>query len=65
MTIISVLLGLIVGLVVYFVLTAVIHFQHSTLLFGLLAVLVGVAIAFNGVGGNWFHRGPGNAPPNG
>lgn len=46
MSVINVLLGLLVAVVVYIVATALIVFAHSTLVFGLVAVLIFVAIAF-------------------
>lgn len=46
MSVINVLLGLLVAVVVYIVATALIVFPHSTLVFGLVAVLIFVAIAF-------------------
>lgn len=48
--IINVLIGAIVAIIFYVVATALVHFQHSPLIFGLIAVLIFVVLAFgNGV----------------
>lgn len=48
MSIISLLLGLIAAVIVFVVLTALVAFPHSVLVFGLVAVVVFLAIAFSG-----------------
>ena len=53
---INVLVGLILAILVFIVLNAVIIFAHSTLVFGLLAVVVFISVVFYGVPGNL--RGP-------
>jgi hypothetical protein len=41
------IVGLIVAIIVYVVLTALIVFAHSTLVFGLIALLIWLAFTFN------------------
>jgi uncharacterized protein YacL len=41
------IVGLVVAVIVYLILTAVIVFAHSTLVFGLLAALVWLVFTFN------------------
>jgi hypothetical protein len=41
------IVGLIVAIIVYVVLTALIVFAHSTLVFGLIALLIWLACTFN------------------
>jgi hypothetical protein len=46
------IVGLILAIIVYVVLTAIVVFAHSTLVFGLIAVLIWLACTFNWSGIN-------------
>lgn len=46
----GVLIGLLIAVIFYLVATAIIVFSHSTLIFGLIALLIFLAFAFGGVG---------------
>lgn len=46
MSIIGLIVGAVVAIIVYVVATALVVFQHSTLVFGLVALLIWAAITF-------------------
>lgn len=48
MNVIGIVVGAIVALIVYAVGTAITHFAHGDLIWGLIALLVWLLIAFNG-----------------
>jgi uncharacterized protein YacL len=49
MNVVGIILGLLVAVVFYVVATAIIVFPHSALVFGLVALLIFLALAFGGV----------------
>jgi Fe2+ transport system protein B len=49
MSVIGFIVGCVVGLIFYVVATALLVFQHSNLVFGLIAVLIILAFTFRGV----------------
>lgn len=60
--IINVCIAAVVALIVYFVATALVVFSHSTLIFGLVALVIFLVIAFGSgqapVYGRWRRPGP-------
>lgn len=55
LSITGIIIGAIVALIVYLVGNAITHFHHDDLIWGLIAILVWVAIAFSGVSGRAFN----------
>jgi hypothetical protein len=56
MNVISILIGLLLAVVVYVVGTAVTHFAHADLIWGLVAVIIFIAVAFGDVRGRYGAR---------
>jgi len=52
------IIGVVVAIIFFVVTTAIIHFPHSQLVLGLIALCIILAATFGGVGAR-FRRGPG------